>query len=85
MCFQRKWQLVLERFDGHIGHRLIFRHREPVLMGLDRARRQGKKLGRPRTLVDREKVASLRAKGLSLRQIATELKVSKDKVARVQM
>ena len=59
--------------------------RERVVMGLDRAKRQGKKLGRPKTLVDREKVAALRAKGLSLRQIATELKVSKDKVARVQM
>ena len=59
--------------------------RERVVMGLDRARKQGKKLGRPRTLVDREKVAALRAQGLSLRQIATELKVSKDKVARVQM
>jgi DNA invertase Pin-like site-specific DNA recombinase len=56
---------------------------EPVMMGLDRARRQGKKLGRPQTLVDREQVARLRAKGLSLRQIAFELRVSKDKIARV--
>src|SRR5215510_12586385 len=56
--------------------------RERVVMGLDRAKRQGKKLGRPRTLVDREKVAALRAKGLSLRQIALELNVSKDKIAR---
>jgi DNA invertase Pin-like site-specific DNA recombinase len=57
--------------------------RERVLMGLDRAKRQGKKLGRPLTLVDRDKVIHLRAKGLSLRQIAVELNVSKDKVARL--
>jgi DNA invertase Pin-like site-specific DNA recombinase len=57
--------------------------RERVMMGLDRAKRQGKKLGRPRTLVDREKAVQLRAKGLSLRQIAAELNVSKDKVARL--
>ena len=59
--------------------------RERVVMGLDRAKRQGKKLGRPRVLVDREKVATLRAQGLSIRQIANELKVSKDKIARVRI
>jgi DNA invertase Pin-like site-specific DNA recombinase len=59
--------------------------RERVMMGLDRARRQGKKLGRPKTLVDREKVVTLRAKGFSLRQIALELKVSKDKIAHAGM
>src|SRR5262245_61646026 len=58
--------------------------RERVMMGLERARRQGKRLGRPQKLVDREQVASLRARGLSLRQIAIELEVSKDKVARLQ-
>jgi DNA invertase Pin-like site-specific DNA recombinase len=58
--------------------------RERVMMGLERARRQGKRLGRPKKLVDREQVATLRANGLSLRQIALELKVSKDKIARVR-
>ncbi len=57
--------------------------RERVMMGLDRARRQGKKLGRPRTLVDRERVSSLRAAGYSFRQVAAELRISKDKAARV--
>src|SRR5262252_7508393 len=47
--------------------------RERVMMGLDRAKRQGKKLGRPHKLVDREQVARLRARGLSLRQVANEL------------
>jgi DNA invertase Pin-like site-specific DNA recombinase len=58
--------------------------RERVMMGLERAKRQGKELGRPRLLVDREKVASLRARGLSLREIAIKLGVSKDKVARTR-
>ena len=58
--------------------------RERVMMGLDRARRQGTKLGRPRILLDADKVAELRANGLSLREIALELKVSKDKIARVR-
>jgi DNA invertase Pin-like site-specific DNA recombinase len=57
--------------------------RERIMMGLERARRQGKKLGRPQTLVDREKVATLQAKGLSLRQIAATLDVSKDKISKV--
>jgi DNA invertase Pin-like site-specific DNA recombinase len=57
--------------------------RERVMMGIDRARRHGKRLGRPQKLVDREQVATLRARGLSLRQIAVEFKISKDKVARI--
>jgi DNA invertase Pin-like site-specific DNA recombinase len=58
--------------------------RERVLMGLERARRQGKRLGRPQKLIDREQVATLRARGFSLRQIALELNVGKDKVTRVR-
>jgi DNA invertase Pin-like site-specific DNA recombinase len=58
--------------------------RERVMMGLDRATRQGKKLGRPQKLVDRERVLLLKSKGLSLREIAVQLNVSKDKVARVR-
>jgi DNA invertase Pin-like site-specific DNA recombinase len=58
--------------------------RERVLMGLDRARRQGKQLGRPQKLVDRQRVLLLKSKGLSLREIAVQLNVSKDKVARVR-
>ncbi len=57
--------------------------RERVMMGLDRARRQGKRLGRPQRIVDRRRIADLRSKGLSLRQIAAELNIGKDKVARL--
>ena len=35
--------------------------RERVIMGLERATRQGERLGRPRSLLDRERVAALRA------------------------
>ena len=46
------------------------RIQERVQAGLARARAQGKRLGRPRRVLDREKVVRLRSEGLSLRQIA---------------
>src|SRR5215467_10692672 len=57
--------------------------RERVMMGLERAKRQGKRLGRPRRLLDRQRVDALRAHGFSLRQIAITLNLSKDTVARI--
>lgn len=55
--------------------------RERVVMGLDRARKQGKQLGRPTLIVDRGKVIYLRENGLSLRQIAEKLGIGKDSVS----
>lgn len=49
---------------------------ERVQAGLSRARAQGKVLGRPKAAVRPERVAALRAKGLSLRAIAAETGVS---------
>jgi putative DNA-invertase from lambdoid prophage Rac len=43
--------------------------------GQDRARRAGKVIGRPRVLVDLPKALALRASGLSLRAVATKMKV----------
>lgn len=43
-----------------------------VRSGLERARSQGKVLGRPRVIVDRKKVAKLRDQGFSLREIAAK-------------
>lgn len=43
-----------------------------VRSGLERARSQGKVLGRPRVIVDRIKIAKLRDQGLSLREIAAK-------------
>jgi len=57
--------------------------RERVLMGPDRAKRQGKRLGRPRTFVSESKIQQLASDGLSLRQIAEHVGVSHTKVARL--
>src|SRR5215813_5877043 len=54
--------------------------RERIVMGLDRARKQKKTLGRPRRIFDRSKALTLRHQGKSLREIATALGVGKDTV-----
>lgn len=56
---------------------------ERVLAGLSRARAQGKRLGRPRAAVRRERVLALRERGLSTREIAAETGVSHMTVARI--
>jgi len=53
---------------------------ERVHAGLKRARKEGTTLGRPRLIVDREKVARLKSEGLSLRAIGTKLQLSKSSV-----
>ena len=50
--------------------------RARINAGLDRARKEGKRLGRPRKVFDRQKALRLRRKGLSIRAIAQELGVS---------
>ena len=55
---------------------------ERVKAGLRRAKENGKKLGRPRVNIDADERYRLRLKGLSLRQIATELGLSRSTVAR---
>jgi hypothetical protein len=50
-------------------------------MGFARAKRQGKKLGRPRTFVSEIKIQQLASNGLSLRQITERVGVSHTKVA----
>jgi DNA invertase Pin-like site-specific DNA recombinase len=41
-----------------------------VRTGLERAKAQGKTLGRPRAILNRDKLVSMRKKGMSLREIA---------------
>jgi DNA invertase Pin-like site-specific DNA recombinase len=53
---------------------------ERVRAGLRNARAKGKKLGRPRVVVDAAKISRLRAQGRTLRQIADELGVSRSLV-----
>ncbi len=49
---------------------------ERTKAGLQRAKAQGKRLGRPRVAVDRARILELRAQGLGYRKIADELGVS---------
>ena len=51
--------------------------RERVVMGLDRAKREGKCLGRPKAVVDPLQVAGLRHIGKSWNEIARELGIGK--------
>jgi len=55
---------------------------ERVKAGLRNARAKGKRLGRPRVLVDAAKIADLRAHGRSWREITTELAISKETAQR---
>jgi len=50
---------------------------ERVVAGLRRAKREGKQLGRPKVIVDREKVREARSTGLSLRQIGDQFGISR--------
>lgn len=51
--------------------------------GLDRARRRGARLGRPRVALDLNRLLALRAKGISMSKIAAEVGVSVGKVHEV--
>jgi DNA invertase Pin-like site-specific DNA recombinase len=53
---------------------------ERIHMGLERARKQGKQLGRRRVITDREKVRTLYAAGNSVRRIAVEMGPTKSTV-----
>lgn len=57
--------------------------KERVVMGLARAKGQGKRLGRPQKFVSETKVQQLAADGLSLREIGQRMGVSHTKVARL--
>ncbi len=54
--------------------------RERVLLGLNKARKAGKVLGRPKLPVDREKIVKLISDGQSHRAIGRMLGISKDTV-----
>jgi DNA invertase Pin-like site-specific DNA recombinase len=56
--------------------------RERVLAGLDRAKKQGRRLGRPRVVVDPIQVAGLRNIGRSWNEIARELGAGRGTVER---
>ncbi len=56
---------------------------ERVVAGLEKARRAGRKGGRPKVIVDKRKIEKLKSEGLSVRDIAKEVGVSHMSVARL--
>ena len=56
--------------------------RERVVMGLHRAKQQGRRLGRPRVAVDADQIAALRGQGRSWREISAETGVSAGTIRR---
>jgi DNA invertase Pin-like site-specific DNA recombinase len=74
---------LLAAFVAKIAELERKRIRARINAGLDRARAQGKVLGRPRAAVRREHVLALRGRGKSIRQIAAETGVSAMTVQRI--
>jgi len=54
--------------------------RERVQAGVDRARKQGKRLGRPSVLVDRQRICDEVARGQSIAKVAKEAGISRSTV-----
>ncbi len=61
---------------GWVAEQERVRIGERTKAGLERARRRGVKLGRPRAMVDLDHLVALRAGGMSMAKLATELGVS---------
>ena len=55
--------------------------KERVQMGISRARRQGKQLGRPKRIFDREKARTM-LQSMSMREVARHLGVSRGVIER---
>lgn len=60
---------------GWLGEQERRRLVERTRAGLERARREGKRLGRPPAVIDLEKARTLRSQGLALREVARQLGV----------
>jgi DNA invertase Pin-like site-specific DNA recombinase len=56
---------------------------ERVVAGLRRAQKEGKTLGRPRAILNREKVRTMHAQGHTVRAIAAKVGVSKSLVSNI--
>ena len=55
--------------------------KERVHMGINRARKQGKRLGRPKRVFDREKAAMM-LQSMSVREVARQLGISRGVIER---
>ena len=56
---------------------------ERTIAGLERARAQGKKLGRPHKIFDRRKLLRLRKQGKSFTELAKQFNISRTQAHRV--
>jgi len=56
---------------------------ERTVAGLERARKQGRVGGRPRLVLDRDRVRRLRNEGKSLREISDQMGLSQTTTARI--
>ena len=58
---------------------------ERVKAGLRNARAKGKRLGRPKKILDTKRIAALRAKGIGWKRIAAEMGVGVGTIYRVAL
>ncbi len=54
-----------------------------IKAGMERAKKEGRRMGRPRKVFDRKRVFRLREKGLSYRAIAVQMKIGHSTVGRI--
>jgi DNA invertase Pin-like site-specific DNA recombinase len=78
-----EWGDLIAAFSAKLAELERKRIRARVMAGLEKARADGKKLGRPRRIVNRARVWSLREAGESIREIAGKLKLSHGTVQRI--
>lgn len=71
-----KWAFVITMMMATIAQMEVDQLSARTRAGLDRAKRQGKQLGRPRRFVDLDTAVMLRGRGHSLAEIGRRLKVS---------
>lgn len=74
---------MLVAIFGWVAEQERLRIGDRTKAGLDRARRRGARLGRPRVTLDLDRVVALRAEGMSMSKIAAEVGVSIGKVHEV--
>jgi DNA invertase Pin-like site-specific DNA recombinase len=77
-----EWGDLIAAFAAKLAELERKRITARVVAGLEKARADGKKLGRPPLVVDRSKVWSLRDAGRSIREIASMLRLSHGTVQR---
>jgi DNA invertase Pin-like site-specific DNA recombinase len=78
-----EWGDLLAAFVAKIAELERKRIRARIMAGLEKARADGKVLGRRRNVVDRQKVWALKDAGKSIRQIKAVMKLSHGTVQRI--